>query len=323
MPELRWNPLLGTYTLVATGKPASTSLTNEPCPFCPGSGKVPDKYDVLVYPSDTPSLSINPDEPAQKTKGLYRVLPAYGVGEIILYSSEHDKPFSQLSPKQITRIVEVWAERFADLSQNGQIKYIFPFENSGEEIGGGNNHPHGRLYAYPFLPLKIEGELTNCRKYYIEHGENLFDAMNKEEKDYGKRMVLDDKYFTAYIPYFSDNPYGVYIVAKNSRLHLAEMEANEHKALAKMLKKITNGFYRLFNRPFPYKMAIHQAPVNMPEWGDCRNYFRFHIEFYSSMVDETVLKQPGSPEFGDCVAANTQFVEESALELRQSIKRFI
>ncbi len=321
MPELRWNPLLRTYTMVAANRQGRPHLPKGQCPFCPGSGQVPEQYEVLAYPNDFPTLSQQPDVPTQRSKGLYENAENYGVCEVILYSSDHGKSFSELSQDHIGKIVRLWAERYAELSKDERIKYIFPFENKGEEVGVTIHHPHGQLYAYPFVPHKLEIELSNCKKHWEEKGENLFAAMNAEEHNYGERVVAENASFIAYIPYFTDYPYGVFIVAKNERLHLAEMDGNEHNDLAELLKKITAGFDLLFDKPFPYMMCLHQAPVNSPEWADCSNYYRFHIEFYPPLRSADKIKWMASSETGAGAAANTLYVEDTAGELRAAIDR--
>ena len=87
MPEFRWNPLLDTWTMVATNRQNRPHLPTDYCPFCPGSGNVPLKYDVLAYPNDFPVMSL--DQPtSQKTKepkGIFRKADAIGKCDVILY----------------------------------------------------------------------------------------------------------------------------------------------------------------------------------------------------------------------------------------------
>ncbi|MFZ2412778.1 MAG: hypothetical protein WAW16_00925, partial [Candidatus Cryosericum sp.] len=90
MAELRWNPLLRTWTMVAGNRQARPNLRTDGCPFCPGSGNVPSTYDVLEYDNDFPALTINPEEPDAVGSELSPVAPNYGKCEVILYSSQHD-----------------------------------------------------------------------------------------------------------------------------------------------------------------------------------------------------------------------------------------
>ncbi len=63
MAELRYNPLLRDWTMVASHRQQRPLMPTDYCPFCPGSGKVPDDYEVLAYDNDFPALSPNPPAP--------------------------------------------------------------------------------------------------------------------------------------------------------------------------------------------------------------------------------------------------------------------
>ena len=56
MAELRYNQLLGDYVMIASHRQDRPQMPKDYCPFCPGSGKVPDSYDVYKYDNDFPAL---------------------------------------------------------------------------------------------------------------------------------------------------------------------------------------------------------------------------------------------------------------------------
>ena len=66
------------------------------CPFCPGSGRVPDHYDVLIYPNDFPAFTIPPPPPAIEGDDFYKVRPSHGKCDVVLYSSDHHASLPQL-----------------------------------------------------------------------------------------------------------------------------------------------------------------------------------------------------------------------------------
>ena len=39
------------------------------------------------------------------------------------------------------------------------MRYVYIFENRGEQTGVTLSHPHGQIYAYPFIPPLVENEL--------------------------------------------------------------------------------------------------------------------------------------------------------------------
>lgn len=322
MSHLRWDPLLGTYNMIAANRQHRPHLPQGQCPFCPGSGQVPDDYEVLVYPNDFPALSADPEIVEQQGNDLYHTAPAYGKCEVILYSPDHYKGLGQLPQDQVLKLVKTWAARYADLSEDEQVKYVFPFENRGEEVGVTIHHPHGQLYAYPFIPLRILTELTNARNYFEQHGRSLFDAMMEAELKDGRRIIAENDHFVAFIPWFSDYPYGVYILSKAGG-ELQDMRETQHKALAAVLRMVTGAMDTLFNKPFPYMMCLYQAPVNVAAFNDSSNYYPFHIKFFPVLRGENRIKWMASSETGAWAAANTLLVEDTALQLKQAIKSYI
>lgn len=321
MSELRWNPLLRTWTMVASNRQQRPNMPKDWCPFCKGSGKVPDDYDVYCYNNDFPALTLNPEKPDVEGSELYKVAENYGKCEVILYSPEHNKTLPQLSIEHIVKLINLWSERYEELSKDEKVKYIFEFENRGEEVGVTMPHPHGQLYAYSFLPLKIKEELDSCKEYYSEKGRCMICDMNREEKEFKERVIAENDSFIAYIPFFTDYPYGVFIVSKNHKGNFTEFTDTEKLHLAEILKGITGAFDKLFDRLFPYMMCIHQTPVNCSEYKDSKDYYHFHIEFYPPLRDKNRIKFYASSEMGAWAACNPLSVEETAKTLREAYER--
>ncbi|HWR08634.1 galactose-1-phosphate uridylyltransferase [Sporomusa sp.] len=323
MAELRWNPLLSTWTMVASNRQARPHLPQGWCPFCPGSGKVPDHYEVHKYDNDFPALSLSPVDPELSGSGPYKAVENYGKCEVILYSPEHAATLPGLSVDHIEKLINLLAERYVELAKDPKIKYIFQFENRGEEVGVTMPHPHGQIYAYPFVPQKIQVELDSCQDYYQSKEHCLICAMNREEIDFKQRIIAENNTFLAYLPFFTDYPYGVFIVSKQHRGNITQLSSQERRDLAALLKNVTGAFDTLFNKPFPYMMCIHQTPVNSAEYADAAGYYHFHIEFYPPLREENKIKFYASSEMGAWAACNPMAVEQTAETLRKAYARFV
>lgn len=104
---------------------------------------------------------------------------------------------------------------------------------------------------------------------------------------------------------------------------MIDFTEREKDNFAAILRDITGTFDTLYNRLFPYMMAIHQAPVNSPEYGNYDDYFHFHVEFYPPLRSEDRIKYNASSETGAWANCNPRSVEETAIELREAYERFI
>lgn len=318
MAELRWHPLIQDWVMIASHRQARPQMPKDWCPFCPGSGKVPDVFDVLKYDNDFPALSQTPFAPDDVATDFFQTAPAYGKCEVILYSSGHTITLPELSDAHVEKLVDLWCERFEELQKDKKIKYIFIFENRGDVVGVTMPHPHGQIYGYPFVPKKIELELASAKTYAEEKGNCLFCDMLHSEQQAKQRIIFQNESFTVFLPFFTEYPYGVYIMANNHKKTILDFAKEERTALAATLKNTVGMLDNLFDYPFPYMMCMHNGTVN----GEDED-FHFHIEFFPPMRDANKQKFNASSETGVWAHCNPTAPEEKAEELRAAYQKFI
>ena len=320
MAELRYNPLLNDWIIIASHRQDRPQMPKDWCPFCPGSGKVPDSYDVYKYDNDFPALSQNPPVPDDVATDFFKVKPEYGKCEVVLYSPEHTTTLPQLSVDHIEKLVSLWQERFTEISKDENIKYIFMFENKGEPVGVTMPHPHGQIYGYSVIPKRINEELSNSKKHFENTGKCLIcDILENEYKE-DKRVICENEDFAVILPFFSDYPYGIYIISKKHKQNITEFNDAEKHNLAKILKEATGTLDALFDMSFPYMMCMYQNPVNGEDTSD---YNHFHIKFYPPMRSESKIKFNASSETGAWACCNPTAPEDKAEELRLAHKKFL
>ncbi len=323
MAELRKHPLTNDWIMIASHRQNRPQMPKDFCPFCPGSGKVPDTYDVYKYDNDFPALSQNPPAPDAVSDDFFETAPCYGKCEVILYSPEHTVTLPELPASHIRKLVDLWAERYTAISADEKIKYVFIFENRGEAVGVTMPHPHGQIYGYSFLPKKLELEVENARKYHDEKGECLFCDMLKHELSFGERIIFKNEHFTVFLPFFTEYPYGVYIMSNAHKTNIADFTDEEREALAETLRRTTGMLDSLFGYKFPYMMCMYNQPVN-PENGESyEEIFHWHIAFYPPMRSADKIKFNASSETGAWAHCNPTCPEDTAKELREAYDRFV
>ncbi len=325
MAELRWNPMIKDWVMIASNRQNRPQMPKDWCPFCPGSGKVPDDYDVFAYDNDFPALTQNPPEPDDVATDFYKVKPSHGKCEVILFSPDHHGTLKELSDEHMKKLVDLWCARFKAMSEDKKIKYVFIFENRGDVVGVTMPHPHGQMYGYSVIPKKIELELDAAKEHYEENGECIFCRMNKEEYGAGLRIIHENDDFVAYIPFFADYAYGVYIVSKAHKATIADFNESEKENLGKILRDITGMYDNLFDFNFPYMMCMHNAPVNNDDekYSALENFYHFHIEMYPPLRAADKQQFQASSETGVWAHCNPTAPEEKAQEMREALKRYL
>lgn len=323
MSELRWHPLLGEWVATATHRQDRTFLP--PADYCPldptKPGGFPTEipeptYDIVVFENKFPSLRPNPSAPSVEGSELYPVRPGQGICEVVVYTPEHSSTLAAQPVEQIYKLVQVWTDRFRELEKLDFVHYVFIFENKGEAIGVTLHHPHGQIYAYPFIPPRVARELEQCKAYMERTGRNLLlDILEEERRDH-RRILVENNSFAACIPFFARYPYETHIYARRHLTALTEMTPNEQRDLAEIIKQVISAFDRLFDLSFPYMMVLHGRPSD----GGDYSHYNFHIEFYPPLRTKTKIKYLAGSESGAGMFINDTLAEEKAAELRAHIQ---
>ena len=321
MSEMRWNPILKEWLITATHRQDRTFNPPEDyCPLCPTEPggfetEVPrEDYDLVVFENKFPSLEKNPAEPAIQGSELTPVKESKGICEVVLFTSDHDGVMSQKPLARFIKLVKVWKDRYDELSSKDFIDYVYIFENKGEEVGVTLNHPHGQIYAYPFIPPKIEKELNNSKEYYEENNKCLYCDILKQEIEDEQRIILRNDSFTALVPFFARYAYEINIYANQHITSFADFNDKLIYDLASILKTTIKKYDNLFDFEFPYIMAIHQKPAVK----GTEEYSHFHIEFYPPYRTKDKLKYLAGSESGAGAFINGSLPEEKAEELKKT-----
>ena len=322
MSELRWHPILEEWVITATHRQDRTFFPppdyNPLAPTKPGGfpTEVPaPDYDIVVFENKFPSLRRDPPPPAVEGTALMPVRPADGVCEVVVYTPQADATLAELPLEKIEHLIWVWTDRFAELGARPEVDYVFIFENKGREIGVTLTHPHGQIYAYPFIPPKLQTELNAAKKHWDRTGRNLFLDVLQQELEDGRRVVVQNDSFVATVPFFARYPYEVHITAQRPGVGaLTDMTRDEQHDLATILKTMLGKFDNLFQISLPYMMVLHQRPTT----GTSEDFphYQFHIEFYPPNRTKDKLKYLAGSEAGAGAYINDTLAEDKAAELR-------
>lgn len=280
------------------------------CPFCPGSGRVPEHYDVHLYPNDFAALGAD-NPPFSPETGIFRHTGAQGYCDVVLYSPNHTLVPSQLSQEHWRKIIDLWTARTSDLFANPLIQHVYVFENTGLAIGVTMPHPHGQIYSFPFIPPLVQRELDGAREHYAANGENLYLRLLDEELNDGRRIVASNDHFVAFVPFAARFPAEMQIYARRSSTTLMDLSDAEKNSLAALIKIVRMKYDNLFGFAMPLMMVVRQQPAK----GE-HPYFQFHVEFLPIQRSATKLKYMAGVETGAGTFLNDTIAEKKAADLR-------
>jgi len=135
-----------------------------------------------------------------------------------------------------------------------------------------------------------------------------------------KRIIFRNEYFTVFLPFFCEYPYGVYIFPNRHVPYMTDLNEEERFALGITIRDTVAMFDNLFDYQFPYMMCMHNAPVNS---GDFDKDYHFHIEFFPPMRSADKQKFNASSETGAWAHCNPRAPEESSEEMRQAYQKML
>ncbi|WP_433431615.1 galactose-1-phosphate uridylyltransferase [Nonomuraea sp. CA-141351] len=319
--ELRYDPLTEEWIAMAGHRQTRTfqpTGSASECPLCPSSdtrsSEIPAyDYDVVVFENRFPSFSGNFGT-YQDVGGLSDVRPGAGRCEVVCFTSEHSSSFSRLSSDQVELVMEAWADRTAELSGIEGVEQVFCFENRGEEIGITLAHPHGQIYAYPYVTPRTKLQLAAARRYTKG---NLFADVLAAERAEATRVVASNELWTAFVPAAARWPYEVHIYPHRQVPDLAALSEEERSAFAPLYTSVLRAFDDLFGVVMPYISAWHQAPVRRD-----RELAYLHLELFSIRRAPGKLKYLAGSESAMGAFVNDVLPEEAARMLRSQVDHY-
>jgi UDPglucose--hexose-1-phosphate uridylyltransferase len=315
--EVRRDPLRDEWVIVASHRQGRTHLPPAAlCPLCPSTEErqteIPSAdYDVVVFENRFPSLTDRTDgvEPGDD---LVPRRPGIGRCEVVCFTADHDASFGSLSTQRLRTVVDVWADRTLELSALPGVEHVFPFENRGEEIGVTLRHPHGQIYAYPFVAPVTGRMLEVARRHREQVGGCLFCAVIEAEVRAAVRVIGRSASWIAFVPAAARWPFEVHLYSTRHLPDLPALDDADRDGLLPLLKDVLARFDGLFGKPMPYMATWHQAPVH----GD-RDLAHLHLEIFSIRRSADKLKYLASSESGGGVWINDVGPERAAEMLRQ------
>jgi UDPglucose--hexose-1-phosphate uridylyltransferase len=320
---LRYDVLTGEWVAIASHRNQRTFLPPaDQCPLCPTRpGHLPTEipagdYDVAVFENRFPSLTsrAQPAPTMVDDEPLWPQRPGVGRCEVVCFTADHNASFAALSPARVRTVVEAWADRTRELSAIEGVAEVFVFENRGQEIGVTLHHPHGQIYAYPFVTPRTAALLRQAAAHRERTDGNLLGDVLAAEKRAGTRVVLSGEHWTAYVPAAARWPVEVHLAPHRDVPDLAALDDAERDELAHVYLELLRRADRYFEGvpALPYVAGWHQAPI-----GAARSLGRLHLQLFSVLRAPGKLKYLAGSESGMGAWINDVSPERIAARLRE------
>lgn len=272
--------------------PDSRPSYDPSCYLCPGNERAdgtinPAYKDTFIFTNDYSAILESTPEGEFNHSDLLLATAERGICKVITFSPRHDLTLPEMELAEIRKVVDLWQKEFDEHAQKDWIKYIQIFENKGAIMGCSNPHPHGQIWSQSSLPNEILIETARQKEYYEKNGRSLLKDYVDLELSLQERIVINNEYFVALVPFWATWPFETLIISKRHCQNILDFTEEEKEDLARTLQELTIRYDNIFNTSFPYSAGIHQSPVNdghHEEW-------HWHMHFYPPLLRSATVKK--------------------------------
>ncbi len=303
MPELRRDPIVGRWVIIATERarrPSDVPRVRDDqesvlCPFCPGhEDKTPREvyaagrpagaaantpgWKVRVVPNRYPALMIEGDL-EREANGIYDRMNGVGAHEVIIETPDHRRDVESLDDGEVTEILCAFRARILDLLNDTRFRSIHLFKIHGPSAGATLEHEHSQLIALPVTPRYVQEEIDGARRHYEHRERCIFCDIVMQERKERARLVLENEEFVVFAPWAPRSPFETWIVPKR---HESSFEAEPKERLARCAQALRSTLKRLgaaLGNP-PYNYIVHSNPLRDP----ASPSYHWHIEVMPALT---------------------------------------
>src|SRR6267142_397488 len=281
MPELRKDPVVGRWVIIATERARRPSdFVSQPvrpvsadCVFCEGrESTTPPEilagrpaggeangpgWTYRVVPNKFPALRIE-GELEQAGEGLFDRMTGIDA---------------------VTDVLLAFRERVLDLKKDPRLAYVLVFKNHGEAAGASLEHPHSQLIATPIIPIMVAEELAGSAQYYALKERCVWCDLLRQERRDGRRLILESQGFVTVAPFAPRFPFETWILPVRHRAAFEDSSEEELRGLAGVLGDFLHRMYRLLGDP-PFNFMLHTAPLRE----GALEHFHWHLEIIPKLT---------------------------------------
>lgn len=310
MPELRKDPVVGRWVIIATERARRPGnfvdsfdkfleVNGENCPFC-------QNHEIPIYvaskngshPSATGDVRVVPvTNSFLNTKGkfvrqssiLYDVINGFGMHELVIETPDHVANMADLPEDQIRLVLETYVARMNEFEKNPSVQYVLAYKNYGERVGNQRvGHSRSHIIGLPVNPLRVKEKLTGAKDYFDRKGACIYCDLLRQELNFKKRIIAETDHFVALTPFAARFLFEVWILPKKHSCDYAKgvvgFEADLAKILKILLMKVKVGLderaytFVVQTAPFRRKKAYSQ------KWETIEHDFHWHIEIIPQLT---------------------------------------
>lgn len=302
MPELRKDPIIGRWVIIATERakrPSDFQMQRVEqkggfCPFCPGNEEGTPRevlayrpgparpngagWSLRVVPNRFPALMIE-GSLNREGDGIYDKMSGVGAHEVIIETNDHGKSLADLSEKEVEDVLWAYRDRITDLRRDTRFRYVLIFKNHGESAGASLEHSHSQLIALPIVPRRVHDEMEGARRHFESKERCIYCDIVRQEKKENVRVVYENEEMLVVAPWAPRRPFETWILPKSHQSNFEDSQKSEYRSLANALRTTLRKLDLALEKP-PYNFILHTSPLNQRGLA----HYHWHVELMPTLT---------------------------------------
>ena len=312
--ETRYDPVHNRWTVYVpgrAGRPGGRAVgrrlrararIDSECPFCPGNETmlptilrervdastsgwstrtVPNRYPLVVAAADDLT----------------------GHHDVVIESPRHDRDFVDLDAPHQADIVATWRDRYRELAARWTSVVIF--RNHGPRGGASLAHAHSQIVALDRPTPMMEGLERRCARHFARTRRALVHETVERELATGDRLITRNRPFAAFIPYWAEVPYEIWIAPVRRQSDFGALRDSDIDDLAGVLGDALSRLAQRAGNP-DYNLTIHGASRGRRRSDDACWFVRIRPR----------ITESGGFEYASGMSVNPSLPERDAAILR-------
>jgi UDPglucose--hexose-1-phosphate uridylyltransferase len=227
---------------------------------------------------------------------------------VIIEHPRHDMDMAVLSHQELSAVLDAYRSRYRALMREPGTESVVVFRNRGGRAGASLGHPHSQIISTHVIVPLIRRREGDARLYHDRTGRCVHCDLIAQEREAGRRIVLESSRFLIVVPFAAGAPFEVWILPREHRPGFGAVSKPELGELAATLGRVLRAYRESLDDP-EYNFVIHSAPKGFEAAP--------HLHWYLQILPR--LSVPAGFELGSGIRINPSLPEDDAAVLAKAV----
>ncbi len=238
--------------------------------------KADGEWTLRVFPNLYPAIERG-KKPRCIEEGPYFAMTGTGYHELVV-PRDHYTHLALMDATMIAEILDAYQDRYINIMNKKNIRYISIIHNHGKSAGASIYHPHSQIFAVPIISPYVQLELDGAERYKKSNKRCVFCSIVEYEREQKTRVVFENEECIVIAPYASRAAFEMWILPKEHSPYFERITNKQKISLAWAIKRALGALDKALDNP-DYNLYLHTSPCDGKDY----SHFHWHFEILPKM----------------------------------------